>query len=205
MGRIKDLIRILVSVITLDPIFEYESEASEKVIVRYRCSCCGHQNEAKARIRQKQTFSLSGFPSINYPQEKDIMEMHAHVSAVKKLQKKKEAVRRGSTAKAARAAGITCKCERCGRKEPWAKMDFSFFPATVAVGFLITVITLILGAVFKRLEMKTILFLCLLYAACVLLSLAAEGVVYLIRKIQIHRLPESSLPQFVFPDCPDKS
>ena len=184
------------SFFTLDPYVE--TSISEKISVSYRCSKCGRQNETMTWVSQKGTAWLPKVysPNVNYIQEKDIAITSAHVSTLNQYNKKKQIIQTGSISRAARKAGVSCSCEMCGNKEPWAKMDFHIgVPTAVIAGVLFLVIALFGSNLFGWHE---VLYLFIGYLGCVAIAFLAEGIVYWIRSAQIKRLPKESLPSFVF-------
>ncbi len=201
LDSILKAIRRVFSFLAFMPITD-EVEISEKLLIKYRCSYCGHDNIAKSRLRQTcdKTEAAAISPNINIVEENEIRATNAKLDALYWYVKKKKRVMNGSPFRAARTARVDCRCERCGNKEPWAKLNFRIFLPTVLIGAVVLVFFLVLFSLFGRTDGVVALEIGLMiYAACVIVAGIVEGVLLLIRRYQINRLPEESRPHFTFP------
>ena len=176
-----------------------EATVSVKMSIQYACSRCGGENEIKSKISQTSTNGVSFpmTPDLYYQEKRRNAQAGVRLAAVNRLVKRQKRIQGGSTLLAARAAGVSCRCSRCGHKEPWAKLNVHLIPGAVLISFVLGFVLLLLylcGVIGWPRILRPLLGI----AAIVLFAATAEGLLLMVRKIQIHRLPPESLPKFTF-------
>ena len=195
--KTKSRLKQILYFIALDEMVE--ATVSEKMSIQYKCSRCHNKNEIITRLSQTCTSGVGylGLPDLFRCERKGIIQTATKVRALNGFVKKKNTIQNSSAVRASRTAHINCRCTKCGYIEPWAKLNFHFSPAVVITG-LITCFIMMLLALFGSTSWKEISLPLSVVAAAMLLAVAVEATLYLIRKVQTEKLPAESLPNFSF-------
>ena len=108
--------------------------SSAVLFVTYTCSRCGVQNLAEHTL--KASGSASSFMGFQMDKARDKAESMARDKLTRRLLTIQEEQKKGRY----RTVQFGCRCEKCGSREPWARMRYSGFQVmlvllTIAMAF----------------------------------------------------------------------
>lgn len=168
--------------------------ASMMIDIRYRCSSCGEENLAIGTLSgTAHTGTLMGVNldrNIHDKAQRDVMDKFAGL--VGQIDSHRY-----------RTAGLTCKCKKCGHKEPWARMNYTHLDKPYAVSLALLIMSVFMSLVGLAEQPFNVMHF-IFFSILVLSAIACFGIGFYKSKNNekmeqlIDALPPESLPT-IFP------
>lgn len=171
----------------------YSSTLTGKMLVKWRCSACGEENEVLVNV-QGYDARVSNYGVSDATAAKK--QAKADAGAVKKLTKQYLKIAKQSVKRKYHTANLKCECSSCGNKEAWAQYNGP------ALGF---VIPAVLGFIIAEIGKLVNYFPAM--EAGVAIMILGIAFIFLVNAVNRRRtekkvasLPDDSLPHLLLPD-----